>query len=229
MKLEDEPKFKKWKSTLEKSGCIIKGYDSLQVIYKKNDELLFAMLRTEITTPEGNALPPIVVIRGDVVVIVPKVRNRATGQERFVMVRQDRIGNGRRTLEFPAGMLDRNIGDPAAVAVDEMAEETGLTVNKKDLFPLSDKALYTSPGLDDEAVYYFGCVIELTDEAYRALEGNKTGAIEEGEKIIVTLKTAEEIMRETNAAQVVLGLFLFNAAPTTNSPQAPRAPTSRLS
>jgi hypothetical protein len=124
-------------------------------------------------------------------------------------------------------MLDRNIDDPAAVGVEEIAEETGLTIGKEDLFPLSDKALYTSPGLDDEAVYYFGCIIELTDEVYRSLEGNKTGAIEEGEKIIVTLKTAEEIMRETNAAQVVLGLFLFNA-PTTNSPQAPREPTSRL-
>ena len=212
MNLEDEPKFKKWKSTLEKSGCIVKGYDPLQLIYKKNDELLFAMLRTKITTPEGNELPPIVVIRGDVVVIVPKVRNRATGQERFVMVRQDRVGNGRRTLEFPAGMLDRNIDDPAAVAVEEIAEETGLSINKKDLFPLSDKPLYTSPGLDDEAINYFGCVIELTNEAYNGLEGKKTGALAEGEKIIVTLKTAGEIMRETNAAQVVLGLFLFNAA-----------------
>jgi 8-oxo-dGTP pyrophosphatase MutT (NUDIX family) len=212
MNYHDEPKFKSWKSKMTGSGCIINNIEPLQLIHKKNGELLFAMIKADITTPEGGKLPPIVVIRGDVVVIVPKVRNTETKDERFLMIRQNRVGNGKQVLEFPAGMLDRNIDDPVGCAVEEVKEETGLRIKRNDLFSLSDKALYTSPGLNDEAVNFFGCIIDLSDEEYTALEGKKEGAFSEGEETVVTLKAKSQIFKETNAAQVLLGLYLFEDA-----------------
>jgi 8-oxo-dGTP pyrophosphatase MutT (NUDIX family) len=203
-------KVKVWKKNVVRSGCAIKALEPLQLIYKSNNELLFALCKSDVTAPHGGKLPRIVVIRGDVVVIVPLVKNRDTGEERFITVVQYRIGNGTAGIEFPAGMIDRNIDDPAGVAVEEFHEETGVRIAASDLFPLSERLLYTSPGLQDEGINYFGCELEMADEEFRRLEGRKTGEPSEGEAIVVSLKTAEEIERLTNGAQVLLGLFLFD-------------------
>jgi ADP-sugar diphosphatase len=209
MDWQDEPKVKVWKENIAHSGCILHSLEPLQLIHTSKKELLFALCRADVTTPDGNKLPPIVLIRGNVIVVVPLVKNRDTGEEKFVTVIQHRIGNGTAAVEFPAGMMDRNTNDPVHVAMEEVREETGIGISAEDLFRLNDSILYTSPGLQDEGVYYFGCILEMKDGDYRSLEGRKAGEMSEGESILVSLKTGEEIKRLTNAAQVLLGLFLF--------------------
>jgi hypothetical protein len=209
MDWHDEPKVKVWKENIATSGCIMNSLEPLQLIHKSNSELLFALCKADIATPNGNKLPQIVLIRGNVVVIVPLARNRETGEERFITVVQHRIGNGMAGVEFPAGMMDRNVSDPVGVALEEFYEETGVGIAASDLFSLHDSILYTSPGLQDEGVFYFGCILEMADADYRSLQGRKTGEAAEGESIRVSLMTGEEIKRLTNAAQVLLGLYLF--------------------
>jgi ADP-sugar diphosphatase len=210
MNWQDEPKVKVWQENIARSGCAMDSLTPLHLIHKSNGELLFALCKADVATPKGNKLPPIVLIRGNVVVIVPLAQNRDTGEQRFITVLQHRIGSGgMEEIEFPAGMMDRNAGDPIGVALEELSEETGIRIAASDLFPLHDSILYTSPGLQDEGVFYFGCVLDMADTEYRSLEGRKTGEASEGESIRVSLKTGEEIKRLTNAAQVLLGLFLF--------------------
>jgi 8-oxo-dGTP pyrophosphatase MutT (NUDIX family) len=211
MQFENEPKVKAWTDKIQRHGCKINRIDPLQLIHKKNDELLFAVCRTDISTPEGGKLPSIIMIRGDVVVVVPMIKNSDTGEERFLMVMQHRIGSGNFELEFPAGMIDRNIDDPVGVAVEEVREETGLKIQRSDLFPLSNKLLYSSPGLHDEGVNYFGCIIELPDKEYATLEGTSAGLPDENEKTLVVLKTGNEAMEQTQGAQVILAMYLFEA------------------
>jgi 8-oxo-dGTP pyrophosphatase MutT (NUDIX family) len=207
----DEPKVKVWKDNIARSGCVMKSVEPLQLIRTSKGELLFALCKADVFTPQGVKLPQIVLIRGNVVVIVPLVKNRDTGEESFITVIQYRIGNGIAGIEFPAGMIDRKTDDPAGVAMEEVLEETGVRISRDDLFPLSDRILYTSPGLQDEGVYYFGCTLEMTEKEFRSLEGRKTGASSEGESIRVSLKTGGEIVSLTNATQVLLGLFLFQS------------------
>ena len=57
------------------------------------------------------------------VVIVPVY------EDRFVMVRQWRHGEGRITVEFPGGVADRN-EDPSGTARRELLEETGFDAGK---------------------------------------------------------------------------------------------------
>jgi 8-oxo-dGTP pyrophosphatase MutT (NUDIX family) len=210
MNWQDEPKMKAWKENIAASGCIMNNLTPLHLIHKSNGELLFALCKADVATPKGNKLPPIVLIRGNVVVIVPLAKNRDTGEQRFITVVQHRIGSGgMEGIEFPAGMMDRKVSDPIGVALDELGEETGIHIAASDLFPLHDTILYSSPGLQDEGVFYYGCVLEMADAEYRSLEGRKTGEVSEGESIRVSLKTGEEIKQLTNAAQVLLGLFLF--------------------
>ncbi len=204
-----EPKVMQWRKTVRTAGCSIRTFSPLQLLYKTNGELLFALCEADVRDPQGRPLDRYVFIRGHAVIVVPMVLNRRTGEGRFLMIRQRRIGNGALNLEFPAGMLDRNIHKVGAVAVRELFEETGIRIKRARLFPLHNRPLYSSPGADDEAIHYFGCVVRLSDREFRSLEGRAAGNARDGESITVTLRTRHEAERETTSLQVRLGLSLF--------------------
>jgi len=210
--LENEPKISAWMKLVRSAGCTIRKIKPLSLTYRKNGELLFALLDADVLSPEGQSLPNIVFIRGDACVIVTLVRNRDTSEERFLMVCQRRAGNGSMSLEFPAGMLDTDVDDPLGVAARELAEETGLPVIVADLFPLCDKKLFSSVGASDEGIYYFGCVRELDDAAWRALAGSpSTGNPDENERISVALVSRKEAEKQATSLQVRLGMYLFDS------------------
>jgi 8-oxo-dGTP pyrophosphatase MutT (NUDIX family) len=207
--LESSPKIAAWKKMVSAAGCTIRRLSPLHLLYRKNGDLLFALLEADVVSSEGTRLPNIIFIRGDACLIVPLMRNSATGEERFLMIRQRRIGSGLLSLEFPAGMLDNDTDDPLGVAIRELAEETGLTIAAEELFPLCDRKLFSSVGASDEGIYYFGCVKELDNERFRTLAGTTTGSPDENEHISVTLVTRNEAEAEASSLQVHLGLYLF--------------------
>ncbi len=209
--LKNEPKIRAWIKLVNEAGCTIQKIEPVSLLRKKNGELLFALLDTAISSPEGCKLPNIVFIRGDACLIVTLIRNRDTGEERFLMVRQRRVGNGSLSLEFPAGMLDADVDDPLGVAARELAEETGITVTASDLFPLCDKKLFSSVGACDEGIYYYGCIKELDDTAWCSLSGRTAGNPAEDERIYVALVSRQEAENESTSLQVRLGLYLFDA------------------
>jgi len=208
----NEPKVAAWKKSLEDSGYTINAITPLNLLYRANGELLFALLKVDAVDGDGWPLVPYVFIRGHACIIVPLLRSRATGEERFMMVRQRRIGHGRPDLEFPAGMLDRDIHDPAGVAVRELEEETGLAINAENLLPLVDGPLYSSPGAADEGIYYFGVIVEMDEAQFRSFEGKMRGSAAESEHIRVELKTRDEAEQDTISLQARLAFFLFDRA-----------------
>ena len=209
---ELEPKIAAWLRQVSQAGCAVGRVDPISVLRKKDGELLFALLDAAVRSSEGRLLPRYVFIRGDACVIVPLIRNRSTGEEKFLMVRQRRIGNGNLSLEFPAGMLDAEVDNPLGVATREFIEETGLGISASDLFPLFDKKLFSSVGASDEGIFYFGCVLEVDDTIWHTLGTEIKGNSEEGEHIAVTLISQEAAEAEATSLQVVLGFYLFEAA-----------------
>lgn len=209
--LENEPKIRAWIELVKNAGCSVRNIKPLSLTRKEDGRLLFALLDADIRSPEGHELPNIVFIRGDACLIVPLVRNRDTGEERFLMVRQRRAGNGSHDLEFPAGMLDNDIDDPAGTAARELAEETGINVASRDLFPLCGKKLFSSVGACDEGIYYFGCIKKLDNAAWRSLAGSPSaGNPEENEHISVVLISRKDAEKEATSLQVRLGFYLFD-------------------
>jgi 8-oxo-dGTP pyrophosphatase MutT (NUDIX family) len=204
-----EPKVAQWEKTVRDAGCSIGTITPLSLLRKKNGELLFALCEADVADPQKRKLPQYIFIRGHAVIVVPLLKNKDTGDERFLMIRQRRIGNGMLNLEFPAGMLDRDIHAVKAVAQRELIEETGLAVSAGDLFPLHNSPLYSSPGAADEGIYYFGCVVSLSAQEFASLEGRLAGSVGDGESITVTLCTRQEAERETTSLQARLGLHLF--------------------
>ncbi len=204
-----EPKILAWKKSITDNGCTINKIEPLSIYVRPKGELLFALLKADIITPEGNKIPPIIFVRGHACIIVPLLINKGNKKERLLMVQQRRIASGALTLEFPAGMLDREIKNPPGVAIKELKEETGLDISEDLLFPLSEGPFYTSPGASDEGIYYYGCIIELDDPEYRSFEGRIRGDNSENEYIQITLKTKEEARKQITTLPARLGLSLF--------------------
>ena len=208
-RLRAVPKYRAWKRTVERSGCSIRMVEPLLELNKPDGSLLFAMLRTRVEDPQGRPLPAYALLRGHAAIIVTVVINAETGERKFLMLRQRRIGHGGESLEFPAGMLDEDVDDALGVALRELREETGLEATREQLFPLCERPLYSSPGLDDEAIHYFGCELELAAERFHGLEGGATGKAEEGEFIRLGLWDYEKARPETDSIQVRLGFQLY--------------------
>ncbi|MBN1604291.1 MAG: NUDIX hydrolase [Chitinispirillaceae bacterium] len=208
--INNEKKVRHWLNTLKKSGTEVQAVQSVAEIRKKDRSLLFALLDTQTISPEGKPLPGIVFIRGHASVIVPCIRNRKTNEELFLIVKQRRIASGQLTIEFPAGMLDDSTDDPTGVAIRELQEETGLVISDNEIFPLNSEPLYSSPGASDEAIYFFGCIKEVSDEQFNGFKGKKCGNSDEKEYITVDLAPQDEIISNCTSIQVMAGLFLFN-------------------
>jgi 8-oxo-dGTP pyrophosphatase MutT (NUDIX family) len=204
-----EPKVRQWEKTVRDAGCAVNSLTPISLLHKKNNELLFALCEAGVTDPQKKKLPKYIFIRGHAVIVV-LLRNKETGIERYLMIRQRRIGNGMLNLEFPAGMLDRNVESVEAVAVKELREETGLAISAEDLRPLHNGPLYSSPGACDEGIYYFACIVPLSNEEFTSFEGRSAGSRSDGESITVCLRTQDDAEQETTSLQVRLGLYLFN-------------------
>lgn len=205
------PMVRLWERSLTARGWSLKTLRPLNLLARGNGDPLFALLEARGTDPDGRPMLPYVLVRGAAVVVVPECLNRDTGERKFLMVLQHRVGDGTWSLEFPAGMVE-NGGDPAAAALRELREETGLpddVLAAATLEPLWTRGLTSSPGLTDEAVYFYGVSLTLADAVYRRLDGGLAGHEEEGEHIITALRTADEVMAGTGSVLPLLGLLLF--------------------
>jgi len=207
--IQESFKIREWRKHLAAEGCTVSSVIPLQTISKKNGEPLFSLLDTKIISPEGHRMPNIIFIRGNAVITVPHVRNSDTGEERFLMIRQRRIGNGQLCLEFPAGMIDRADDDPAEVAIRELLEETGLSIKKESLEQLCPSPLFSSPGASDEAIFYFGCRITLNNDEYTMLSQRIGGNHAEDEFCFVQMLSREEAEPHLTSLQAKLAIRLF--------------------
>lgn len=203
------PKVEHWRHRVVQANCTVHSLQVLYPVLHHQCKLLFGLFKAEVKDPNGNLLMPTVFIRGDACVIVPYIRKKGSHEGKFLMIRQRRIGNGHLSLEFPAGMLDENIHDPVLTAIQEMQEEAGVIIHAENLKALCKHPLYSSPGCSDEAIYYFGCILDLDAQEFDSLDGRNTGLIEEGERIEVCLMEKAEAIEVVSSLQVRLAFALF--------------------
>jgi len=201
-KLENAPKFQLWKSHLQASGLAVNHIEEVYTRRNHQGEVLFSLVLLDARTPEGNKIPPICFLKGEVVTVLVCLIDRHTREKHLLLVRQRRIAEGGLTYEHPAGMVD-NTQTPQEVAVREIFEETGLSVAGDRLTPVfHDRRLFPSTGTSDECMYLFFTELELDREEIMAISNRETGV--DDEHITTLVLPFEEAHRRMNNTNCIL-------------------------
>jgi len=161
------------------------------VTHRQTEELyngFFKMKRVSLTHPlfKGGESPVIqreFMVRGHAVAVVLFDKRANT----FVLIQQFRVGpwySGTNPwlLEVVAGMCEQGESD-ARVAIREIEEETGLTVDESSLVPICK--YYPSPGGMDEQVMLYAANVDSSQA------GRYAGVDSEDEDIRVVLADAQ--------------------------------------
>lgn len=206
--LKKSIKYLEWERNLKKHDIQIEDIEEKYSIYKKNGELLFSLVYLKAKDTEGVPLLPMVLLRGHFVSVVTVLIDISSNKKYFLLVKQRRVANGAIFYEHPAGMCDSEL-DPYFVAIKELQEETGLDIKREDLSLLWDKPLYSSPGLLDEAGYFFYCEIQMDSPELDSYKNKLTGAKDENEHIETFLCPEADILNYIENSNGVLASLLY--------------------
>ena len=210
-RLRQAPKFQRWVSQLLDQGLTIHAIEEVFARFRHDDDLLFALLMLDATTPEGDKIPPVCFMKGQVVSIMVILTDRDSGERFLLLVKQRRICNGGLIYEQVAGMVDGD-DDPHAVAVREVAEETGLTVAPEQVHLLNAEPYWVSTGTSEEAMFFYYCEITLPRAAIMALDGNQMGVASEHERIHTEVVPYAQARQLITNAHGILNIFLYEEA-----------------
>ncbi|MCB2410875.1 NUDIX hydrolase [Hymenobacter sp. BT178] len=108
-----------------------------------------------------------------------------TQKQRYVFVRQFRIGSETELLEIPAGMLDKEGESPEDAMRREIHEELGYDVDR--LTPITN--FYSSPGGSAEQLWLY--YAEVSHQS-----GAGGGAIDEDENIELVFLSRQDMVEE---------------------------------
>ncbi|KAF2655223.1 nudix hydrolase 14 [Lophiostoma macrostomum CBS 122681] len=158
---------------------------------------------------EPKVLDRVVFLRGGSVAVLMILRPKDSRNERYVILTdQPRIGAcSTNFLEIPAGMLDDS-DEIKGKAIQEIEEETNLTVRKEELIDLTALALegerqdedlqngiYMSPANLDEFIPLFLWEKDLDRKEIEALKGRLTGERTSDETITLRIIAYEELWK----------------------------------
>jgi ADP-sugar diphosphatase len=206
--LVESHKYNLWKDKLLANGLDVHRVDELYSRRNGKGEVLFSLLYTDATTPEGDKIPPICFLKGEVVSVLVCFIEKETRQKYLLLVKQRRICDGSHTYEHPAGMLDSE-SDAAAVAAREVEEETGIRVGKDQLTRLNEEPCYPSTGTSDEAMYFFFVELELTAGQIASYHDQARGVESDHERITTHVVPFAEGHRLINNSNGILLNYLY--------------------
>jgi 8-oxo-dGTP pyrophosphatase MutT (NUDIX family) len=206
--IESSLKYTVWHEALQSQGVSVTTTQELAGVRKRNGDVLFAMVEATNQTPENRQIGPVVVLRGHFVSVLTWLLNTETGERYLLTVKQRRICSGEWFWEHPSGMVD-NERDPYAVALKEVEEETGLLLRRGQLNELPGGLVYSSPGLLDEAAYYFWVELPMTSAQIDHLRTHVAGAAGENEETICDVLTLNQAFERIKSAHGLLHLYRY--------------------
>lgn len=183
----------------------------VQVIWhtsKPDGDLLFALIKVISILPNGKPVVGNLVRLSGNSTAVLNVYIDEYGDKWGLTVVQPRIAVGLlQCEELPAGMDDG--GNPAAVAIREMLEETDQSIKAMPLILLGTFA--PSPGLRGELVSLFAVEHKLTRAEILALANKSTGIASEGEYIQTRISRLDDILERTLDSKAIIAIMRYQS------------------
>ena len=162
------------------------------------EKLGFLYLMVEATDRRTNKpVPGVVFLRGGAVAVLIVVR--INNKPYVILTKQIRVPTGGYVLEIPAGMMDAK-ANFAGVAMNEIAEETGLNPPNLDQLVTLGNPILPSPGGCDEEIQLFFWETTISQEKAVELEHKIHGNKDEHEAIqlvFVPLEDFEKLLCST--------------------------------
>ena len=136
-----------------------------------------------------------------------------------LLVEQPRVPAGLAScLELPAGMLDDSDTSIRGIAVQEMQQECGITIQPSDLIDLtalachdavreghlSETAIPSSPGGCDESIRYMYMEKKVTVDELDQMRGRLTGLRAHGELIVLRVVPMEQVWRISGDSKAMM-------------------------
>jgi len=146
--------------------------------------------------------------KADAVVIVPLLKRYGQEDEiDTILVEQFRPPVDSYTVEFPAGLIDKD-ETPEEAALRELREETGYVGEACKTLPKVSRSVCMSPGLTDESVHIVLVMVDLENPYNK----NPQPEPDEGEYVQVkrvSLKSGLQQILDQGTSMPIEGLYMF--------------------
>ena len=199
--------FLDWKEKVVANGNRLESVETLAVVSRNGRDIYSALLDCELLTPEGYRLKRCMMLRGPSVAIIPLLK--CEGRVFTALVRQRRIVDGDFSLEFAGGGSQRD--NLLSDALNELLEETGISVKPDELIPLNAKPVKVCESLLDEVVSFFYFEKDLTRVELGRLQDSSAGVHSAGEFTRVVVMPFDEVIR-IHGFQVMAAMSLLARA-----------------
>jgi len=213
--LHQAPKYKRWQRMLQENGLTIHRTEEIYTRYNHKGQALFSLLMLDAPTPEGDKIPPICFLKGEVVTVLICLIDQDTREKFLLLVKQRRICSGGYIYEHVAGMVDGEDA-PLEVAVREASEEAGIDLKPEQVHLLNERPYFPSTGTSDEAMYFYYCELEMSREEIMAFDARQQGIISEHERIYTHIATIPEALNLITNTNGLLSIFLYLQAKGNN-------------
>lgn len=207
----NNPKFQRWKQSIEVNGNIIKSIEVLANVSRKQSNFFGALLDCQLVTPEGVEIPRCVMLHGDSAVVIPVLKCCEDEEIYTLLVEQRRIVDGDYAKEFPSGGEDFSVDDLKSIACREIKEELHLSVSPEELIPLNTTPVKMNPSLYGDLAYFFYFEREVPFSFLKEMEGLNTGCHEEYEYVRVKVQKMSEVAN-CMTSSALIGLKLLERA-----------------
>jgi ADP-ribose pyrophosphatase YjhB (NUDIX family) len=194
----------KWIKKLDKKTSLI-SLKHLGTITR--GKKIFATFLDTYTSVKKKKIRRFILLLQPSVVIIPIIK--CNNIFYTILTKQKRIFNGREILEFPAGGIDQN-SSPTKAALQEIREELGIQLKKKNLKKLYDKYIILDSSSTTGKSYYFYFILNKDKNFLNLLNNKTTGNQNEGEKITLIVKRLDEVVKINNVTTVMGSLLIRN-------------------
>lgn len=147
--------------------------------------------------------------KADAVVIIPLLRHTdGSGRVDTLLVEKYRPPVQQMTVEFPAGLIDKDETVEHA-AMRELREETGYIGEACKIPPILSRAVCMSPGLCDETVHVVIVEVDLGNPYNHGTPKPKLDIGEHVNVVRVGLQEGLKQLLEQGTGMPIMGLYLF--------------------